>query len=202
MVWLRVSQEAMVKLRRRAAVIWRLTGAGGCSVHPQGCWQDASVPARWTFSQGCLNTWQLTSPRETDPRENKKIMPQCLLRPSLQVTYCHILLIRSESLSLITLSEMNTLGMGGLEAILETGYQTWTMTCSLLYLQYLVHSRCSICIYWVCRRFQYTLHIYWLSLGEIPVHSRHSMCLYWLSLGGSCVTVYSSHRCEISSTCK
>lgn len=73
MVWLRGSCEIIVKMLAGAASNEGLTGAAGSAsqtVHPRGCWQEASVPYRADRCIGCLRglmTGQLAPPRINAP---------------------------------------------------------------------------------------------------------------------------------------
>lgn len=86
--WLRFSDEIVVKMPAKTAVLWRLEWAKGSSYKmacSHGCGQEASVPHHKGLPTGCLwalTTWQLASPERPIQEEARKKL-WCLLWPSL-----------------------------------------------------------------------------------------------------------------------
>ena len=70
-VWLKVSREIAIKTSAEMSEDLTRTGESSSkSAHSHGSWQEASVPQHVELSLGLLlKTWQLASPKASDPRE-------------------------------------------------------------------------------------------------------------------------------------
>lgn len=115
-----------------------MTGVGGGAfrmAHSQGwrvstgCWQGPQVLSVWTSSLGCLGvlkTWQLASPKASDPRENKMEAAMSVMTHPWKsysivstVSYCYS--GQAYSVGEGTLQGVNTRMWGLLRVIVEAG---------------------------------------------------------------------------------
>lgn len=118
-------------------VTWRLEEVGGTAsklIQWQSCWLEASVSHHVDLSIDCSNvltTWQLASPKVSDPRVSKQDgSHDVFYDPVSEVTdhhLCCVHLVSQDNSAMIregTTQEHESRRQGSLGAILETGQLT------------------------------------------------------------------------------
>lgn len=90
-------------------------GSASHTAHPPGCWLEASAAASTCFSTRLPQTWQLASPKASDPREREQEAPAST---ETCPRFCYILLV--------TPTNSDTMREGTTQkcVILDAGYDT------------------------------------------------------------------------------
>ena len=99
----------------------RIGGSTSKLSHSHGCWQEASVPYHVELSIGLPKTWQLASPKASDPREGKVEAAMSFMTYPWKSYYIISTQVRPIQCGRGPHKGMNTTRWGLLGAILEAG---------------------------------------------------------------------------------